>query len=121
MALLENKALQIAGEAKGGEMIEVAIDPITIMAIINLIVEIMKMFKDCKKTPTEAKVTMSSPNWIQKWRLRGMIRQELKKHGSKEDPNAVLNSILNQGNSLSVQEVAILYAEADAHLALFKK
>lgn len=120
MSLLEDKAMQIAGEAKGDKMVEVAIDPVTIMAIISLIVEVVQMFKNCRKTPAEAKVTMSSPNWLQRWKLRGMVRQELKKQGSTDDPNTVLNSVLNHGNSLSAQEVATLYAEADAHLAVVR-
>lgn len=120
MSFLEEKATQIAVGSKDDNMVEVAIDPITIMAIIGLIIEVVQMFRNCQKTPEDARVVMSSPNWLQLWKLRGMVRQELKKHGSNANPNEVLKSILDQGKHLSVRDVATLYSEAAAHLAVSK-
>jgi hypothetical protein len=112
MSLLEDKANLIAGDVKG-DMPTVVFDPMTIMAIISLIVQVVKLYQECKKTPTQAQEAMASPNWIHRWRLRRMTRQALSENHSDETVGAVVNSTLKQGKALTLDEVTQLYAEAD--------
>lgn len=117
MSFLEDKALEIAGRKSDGS-IEVAVDPVTIAAIISLIVEVFQLFKNCQKKPGEVKAVISSPSWLQRWWLRGRIRQELRSQGSNKNANEVLDNMLSQAQSMSHTEVATLYEEANLYLAI---
>ncbi len=112
MSLLEDKANLIAGDAKG-EMPTVVFDPMTILAIISVIVQVVKLYQECKKTPTEAKDAMASPDFFHRWRLHRVVRQALSEQHSDETVSAVVNSTLKQGQTITVDEVTQLYAEAD--------
>jgi hypothetical protein len=114
MSILEEKANRIVADVKG-EMPTVIFDPAIIIAVISIIVQLVKMYQSCKKTPEEAKVSMASPNWFQRWRLHWMTRAALARHNSNEAVSAVKESVLKQGRNLTVEEVSQLYAEAALH------
>ncbi len=111
MSLLEEKANLIAANARG-ENPTVAVDPATIMAIISVIVQVVKLYRECQKTPSEAKTAMESPNWINRWRLRRIARQSLARSHSDESVSSIVNGVLKQGKDVTVEEVSQLYNEA---------
>ena len=103
MALLEDKATQIAFEMHG-ENPTVFIDPATILAIIGVIIQIIKAYKDCRKTPAEAKYHMDNIGWWNRWKLRRIIRAA---NGTDE----VYSGILNHIRKTTIDDVSLLYHE----------
>ena len=110
MSLLEDKANQIAADARG-ENPTVFVDPATIFAIISVITQVIKLYQGCQKSPEAAKVAMASPNMIQRLKLRRIARQQLAKNHSDEHVGAVVNGVLKQGKVLTYEEVTQLYEE----------
>lgn len=109
MSLLEDKANKIVAEAKGENPV-VFVDPITILTVISVIVQIVKLYQSCKKTPEEVKKSMESPNWIERWRLKRIVRKSIK---SNEDVNGIVNGILKQGKDITVEEIVQLQKESE--------
>lgn len=113
MGMIEDKANRIVDDTKS-EMPTVFFDPITIIAVIGLIVQLIRLYQSCKKKPEDAKTLMAAPNFIHRWRLRRMVRAALAKEHSEETVCAVSNSVLKQGKLLTVDEVHKLYQEVEA-------
>lgn len=98
MSILEDKAAAVASHGST----EVVVDPATILAIINILIQIVKLYQSCQKTPAEAKAHMSRPGWLSRLRVRRMVR-DLK------DPERVAEGLLHQGKILTVEEIEQLF------------
>lgn len=56
---------------------------------------------------------MESPNWIERWRLKRIVRKSIK---SNEDVNGIVNGILKQGKDITVEEIVQLQKESEGVL-----
>jgi hypothetical protein len=112
MSLLEDKANQVAAEIQGEVNPTVAFDPATILAIIGLITQIIKLYQGCKQSPSEAADAMKEPNWWQRWRLRRLANQVVRQSGAKDVVvSHVVEGVLKQGKIVTVEEVEVMYKE----------
>lgn len=57
---------------------EMALDPAWIGTAIDLIIELVKAFQKCKKTPEEAKEIIGNPTRLQRVRLSRITEKHLK-------------------------------------------
>lgn len=110
MSLLEEKAQQIAFDSEGTE---VFVDPATILSIIGVIIQIVKLYKNCRKSPEEAKYHMDNIGWWNRWRLRRMIRSSIKKNKSASDAEKVYDGVLSHINKTSKEDMDKLYKEVN--------
>lgn len=79
-------------------------DPATIAVIATLIIQIVQMWKDCKKTPDESVVMSKNPTILQKFRLRRMTRQELG-NSYNEYGDSVVKAILETGKEATEEDI----------------
>ena len=111
MSLLEEKANKVMTNAQGS-MPTVLIDPVTIMAVISIITQVVKLYQSCSQTPVEAKAAMSNPWFFNRWRLRRMVRKTLAANHSDQSVSAVMDGLLAEGKALTIEDVEKLYEEA---------
>lgn len=102
MKVFEDKAKEINGDMNGDAA---AIDPVTIAMIIKLIVEVIQMYRNCKKPQEEALTSMQSPNFINRWRFRRLAA----KHLGDQAELAVASSY-KVSKTLTLDDVNEMYA-----------
>jgi hypothetical protein len=108
MSILQDKAEQIHNDITGGT---VALDPATINLIIQLLIEVVKAYQDCNRSPEQALTSMQAPNFFDRWRFRRLARKHF------DDYKPVVNSAYYVGSTLELSEVQEMYATT----ALFEK
>lgn len=79
-------------------------DPATIAVIAMLIMQVVKMWKDCRKTPDEVVTSFHNPTLLQKFRLRRMTRQELG-NSYNEYGDSVVKAILETGKEATEEDI----------------
>jgi hypothetical protein len=110
MSLLEEKAYDIFANAKNEDKMTVVIDPITIMAIISLITQVIKLYQSCQQTPAQAQAHMSGIGWWNRWKLSRMVNRTIPSDSSVSADD-VYNALLNHSKGITVEDVAQLYNE----------
>ena len=77
------------------------IDPMTILAIVNIISTTIKIIYTCSKSRDVAKRAIKTPRTVQRF----LVRRIVAKHFPKEERKAVYNSILEVSRKLSEKEL----------------
>lgn len=90
--------------------IEKALDPATISIFLDLILQIMSMFKDCKKDPGEAAGMMKNPTILQRLVARRTVRKNLD-YADRQYGPAITEALLDTGKTISKADVVELYKE----------
>lgn len=104
MSIIKFKAEKVFSETKP----TVAFDPMTILTIISVIAEVVKLYRDCKRSPQETAQAMHNPGWLQRLRLRRIVRQNV-----KNDQDLVETALLRQGKDVTSEEVSLMYKELE--------
>lgn len=95
--MLEDFATEVAGSVKNSDF---KIDPITILAIISVIVTI---WRACR--PSQSRI--NKPSFIDRWRLRRVVRDKFKGTNTpnKKYAQEVYEALLNKGAAMSELEL----------------
>lgn len=109
MSVLDEKAEFAVREANAltGNR-EAVIDPATIVGAIQIIISLVKLYRECKKSPEDASKSMRSPGFFAKRRL--------KKLAKKNPPPGMTSAqayeaFLVTGGTMTPSEVSDLYAD----------
>jgi hypothetical protein len=111
MEFTQGVANQIAADIHGEDNPTVAIDPATIMAIISVIIQVVKMYRECKKSPAQAKESMSSPGFLNRWKLKRLAKSAVADQGASVSADDVYNGVLRHGGRVTISDVTQLYQE----------
>lgn len=99
----------VGGLSHDSEELQYAIDPLTIMAIMQLVSTIITAIQGCKKTPKQAVELVKDPGFLNKLRLTWMVyRSDYKGNKTK-----LHNIILDKGSKLSEQDFEQLFNSDD--------
>ncbi len=93
-----------------------ALDPMMILAIIQIIILIVKLVIACRSTPSQAVAKFQKPGIIGQRRLRTIIRRTLLRHArDRKDLYAlrakIESSLRTVGLASTVEDLAHLFAE----------
>lgn len=91
---------------------QAALDPATILGFVNLVKDLITMFKDCKKTPSEAYTNIRSPNLGHRIVLRRIVKQELGRADFKANGEKVIQAFFESKDSITQNDVENLYSES---------
>ena len=94
--LINNKANEIALSVASSR--NTAIDPSTILTIIKIIIELVKIIKECKNQEQ----TISNPGVLSRWRLRRIIKNAVQDKSLRDD---MYRAILKSGTNLKNDEL----------------
>lgn len=78
-----------------------AIDPFTILAIVNVLIGIIRMVMECRSNREQAKKIIRKPGVI----ARYLMRREIKKHFPPHERRGVYSAMLSITSSLSEKEI----------------
>ncbi len=81
-------------------------DPSIIIAIITALIG---MFKDCNLTPAQAVKRAANPGFLDRLRLRRLVRQHVQ--GSGDDADALEAAVLDYGRQVKTPEMKAMFAE----------
>lgn len=82
-------------------------NPLLLIQIAFMILELFKVLKDCKKTEKETRDIFDKPNFLQKRKMKAII----KKARLDQDDKDIFEAIKTVGSSLSEEEIKQLYSE----------
>lgn len=85
-----------------------AIDPLTIMLILGVVTQVLKMWKECKKEPEEITFSCKNPTDKDIALLRRQIRKELGFYRNWREGKKLLEHTLQTASELSTEEVVEL-------------
>jgi|SRR5579859_2022741 len=113
--IIEQKANQIAADMeKNGVQYEIVVDIMLVLTIISIIVGLIQVYQNCKKTPAQAHQSMIKPGVLEKWRLRKIAKAKIDDPEMYDHINIkLINSIINVGKTLTIEDVQKMYQEAD--------
>ncbi len=111
--LIEEKAKEIAQYLKNEEGVDStkAFDPFLLALIIGVILQIISIFIQKRKSTEKALASCKKPSIMQKWKLRSLLKREL----GKKYPDlysAVIRGSYDIGSKLTVEEMNQMYIEA---------
>ena len=78
MSIIDEKSNLVAGDIERKVTKDIAFDVLTILAIAQIVIAVVKLFMVCMESPIRAKQVMGKPSWLQNIRLRRIIRNTLK-------------------------------------------
>ncbi len=113
MSIFEQKAQQIAqGASDKEEVSQVALDPFTIGVIVQILIQAVKLYMECRKNSQETAEAMRSPGVLDRWRLRRLVRENLD-HDEAHDLLAgpLFRSTLRVASDVTDEDVGQMYAE----------
>ncbi len=105
MKMIQQKAEAIASASGMGAGV---IDPVTIIAIIGLVLDLIKMWQDCHKTPTQALESAKSPGIVGNVLFHRMVNKHLRHHRKKA---MIADKAKLIGRELTIADMAAMYAE----------
>lgn len=82
-------------------------DPTIIILVFQALIEILRMWQDCRKNPEEALDTAKNPGILSKWVAGRIMRRHLGKHYN-DDFREELNTL---GKSITLAEMKRMYVE----------
>lgn len=106
---LEDKATLIASDLENENNFAL-IDPITIMIIMSILVQVIKLFMKCH-SESGAVAQMADPGFFHKLLMRRIIKKEIKKTKFKNRGEEVEEAILKSGRVTTVEEMKDFYNE----------
>ena len=115
MGIIEQKANQIAADMAQTESIKkYAIDPFTILTIVEILIELVDLYRKCRKAKQETAQSMQDPGMVERWRLRKVIRTKVDDSEAHQIlGNRIFQSTLNVGKTVTEDEVGQMYDELD--------
>lgn len=90
-----------------------SIDPATIMIIMEIVSNVIAMWKDCKKPPVEAAASAKSPSRFERLVLR---RTCVKMLGAKEfrrSGDVLMSKLVEKASSLTESNMAEMYEDEE--------
>ena len=113
MSVIEEKANAVCGNmVKNGEDKVVMFNPLFIIAVISVLIEIVKLWKDCNKKPLEAVADARSPGILTRWAVRRAVRKHLDDEEMEPRYAAKLSkAVLTVGAEMNEEEMAKAFAE----------
>lgn len=98
------------------------IDPITIIMIIAIIVNIIRVIQECKKKEThrlsrseraamfssEIKLRSLSHSWLTRMRIRGIIKKHLSKEQNAVYAGPLMKALFESGSDITEEQVSAL-------------
>jgi hypothetical protein len=100
-SILNEKAAQVGEHLTSAQY---SFDPASIIAIITAI---MQLFAGCKQSPAQVARRAKSPRFLDRVRLRGLLRKE----AASADHEALEAALLDAGQDLKPAEVKAMYEE----------
>jgi len=87
-----------------------AIDPAFITLLMQIIMQLVASFQNCKKPPTppEALAMAKNPTFLQKLVVRRSVINTLGRRGFREHGESVVSALLKTGKEVTETEVAEL-------------
>lgn len=87
-----------------------AVDPATVFLIMDIIMQVIDMIKNCRQNPADGAAMMNRPTLLQKL----VLRRNVKKSLDREDRHYgedFTKAIIKTGSTLNAREVEELYNE----------
>ncbi len=114
MNLIEKKAWALSDElvARGVDK-KYAIDPLTILAIIQVLIELVKLMQWCQKTPPSALQIARNPNIVQRWWLKRTALDKLGREMYNKIGNQVLDGVKTVAEKSTVDDMIVMYKEVE--------
>jgi hypothetical protein len=114
VSTIKTKAQQVAGLIRDRGVEAVQLDPLTILALVSVIVSVVQALKACKKTPAEALATAKKPTVPERVTLRNRVHKAVAPHRFLSPYALYVNACLLQAAAASTEgEFAAMFAEAD--------
>lgn len=109
-----NLSEQLAYETvhEGEKVVEVFVDPATILLTAKIILTLVSLYKNCKKKPIEASMSCQQMSFIEKRIIKREVRKQmggvkyLSNGGSK-----LADKIISRAQRINTQEMESLYEE----------
>lgn len=89
---------------------EAALDPATIMAFAELIIQIIAKIKECKQAQ-EGAAAIQNPNLFQKLLLRRWVKQDISPNEFRKHGEHIVQALIATGYELSTEQVQGLYEQ----------
>lgn len=106
MAKLNDIAAKAAvnySEVSGNK--EAAIDIATIATFAELIIKVVDMLKECKKTPTTATDTVKAPGLFARLRLRSLVKDNMSRADFRDHGEQVIEALQKTGKGLTSEDL----------------
>lgn len=88
-----------------------SIDPITVLIIINIVIEVVKLINECQEEDTNEVKKLNKPSKLEKRILKRIVRKELGFFRYWFYGNSYLNALEKTGQKITKQELQELYKE----------
>lgn len=110
MALIYNKVQQATDKVVARGKVT-SFDPTIILMIVAAVVELIKMWQECRKDPEEALDSAQRPGILTRWIVRRVLRRNL---GKKYDEfgDDVKEALLEVARDTNIDEMKQMYDEA---------
>lgn len=115
MSKLDDMAMKVAKNMPGKNGVEAAIDPAMISVIIDIVANLVSLFKSCNKTPGEALKASKNPSRWEKVALNQTIRKQLNVgfFRFRREGNEMVEAVMKTGKDMTEPDVKELYEEVD--------
>lgn len=112
---LENVANKVAANMPGKNGAAAAIDPAMIPVIIDIVGNLITLFKGCNKSPAEALKSAHNPSRWERALLNQQIRRELGVGFFKfrREGDDLVEAVMKTGKSMVETDMNELYAEVE--------
>lgn len=112
MSIIEDKANAIAADmAKNEEIKKYAFDPLTILTIISILIQVVKLAYECYKDHHQVATVMQNPGLMERWRLRRVIKEKVgddEVHGVLG--GRIFKSMLNVSKTVTAEDAQAMHA-----------
>lgn len=91
-----------------------AFDPMTIALILSVLIEMVKLYLWCNRSPAEAVQSITNPSWWERMRLSLKVRSGLRKPRYRHLSGlrkSIDESFLRAGKQLEEEQVSAMFAE----------
>lgn len=82
-----------------------AVDPASFAVLLELIMQLIAAFQDCKKEPEDAVAMVSKPTWLQRRVLTLKVKRELGRRGWRNHGRDTVAALLQTGREIHVEEM----------------
>jgi hypothetical protein len=90
----------------------VAIDPATILIIMDVVVKVIDMLQSCKQNPDDVVKMTSSPSIFQRIVLRRVVKDVLGNREYRNSGTELVDSILSNAKKLNTDDVKEMFQDA---------
>lgn len=113
MSKLDDMAVKVAKNMPGKS--NAALDPAMIPVIIDIVANLVTLFKGCNKTPGEAVKASQNPSRWEHAALRSSVRKQLGMGFFKfrREGDDLMEAVLKTGKSMSEPDMSELYDEVE--------